>query len=104
MTWKLFIDDERFPIDENQVIARSVNEAIALMETNGCPIEINFDHDLGFNVNSGFDLVKWMVEKDLDENQTFIPSEFKFYVHSQNPVGAKNIESYLLNYLEVYPR
>lgn len=29
------------------------------------------------------------------------PADFKFYVHSQNYVGKKNIEEYLTSYLNV---
>jgi hypothetical protein len=28
-----------------------------------------------------------------------IPQDFQFYVHSKNPIGAKNIQMYLDNYL-----
>lgn len=100
MIWKMFIDDERFPVESDQVIVRSVQEAQVLIQEQGCPIEINFDHDLGDNVPSGFDLAKWLVEKDLDENGNFFPENFCFYVHSQNPTGRKNIEGLLYAYLD----
>lgn len=29
-----------------------------------------------------------------------IPKDFYFTVHSANPVGAKNIQEYLMNYLK----
>ena len=97
--WKLFIDDERYPIDETMVIARSVKDAIELINLNGCPIEINFDHDLGDNVPTGFDLAQWLVEKDLDENGMFLPNNFTYYIHSQNPIGRENIDKLLSQYL-----
>lgn len=102
MTWTLFIDDERFPTDETNVIARSVEQAIALIEEKGCPCVIHFDHDLGDNVPNGMDLAKWIVEKDLDNNQQFIPNGFKFYIHSQNPTGANNINGLLVPYLKMF--
>ena len=97
--WKLFIDDERYPIDETMVIARSVKDAIELINLNGCPIEINFDHDLGDNVPTGFHLAQWLVEKDLDENGSFLPNNFTYYIHSQNPIGRENIDKLLSQYL-----
>lgn len=98
---KLFLDDERFPPNSGDVwdIVRTVDEAKAYMEANGCPLFISFDHDLGEDQATGFDLVKWMVERDLDADGKFIPRLFTYYVHSQNPVGKKNIESYLDGYL-----
>ena len=90
MIWKMFIDDERFPVESDQVIVRSVEEAQKLIYKRGCPIEINFDHDLGDNVPTGFDLAKWLVEKDLDGNGNFISQDFRFYIHSQNPTGRES--------------
>lgn len=103
MEWKLFLDDERFPAnkDKDFIIARSFEEAVELIELQGCPIFISFDHDLGLE-KDGYDLAKYIVEKDLDNQLSFIPKEFGFYVHSQNSVGAKNIQSYLTKYLEIH--
>lgn len=103
MIWKLFLDDERFPAEKDKdfTIARSCEEAIELMTAQGCPIFISFDHDLGLE-KSGYDLAKYIVEKDLDTNLSFIPKEFSFYVHSQNNVGAKNIQTYLTQYLDMH--
>ena len=102
MTWVLFIDDERFPVDETNVIARSVEQAIALMDTNGCPHTIHFDHDLGDDVPTGMDLAKYIVEKDLDMNHQFIPQGFQFFIHSQNPQGERNIRGLLEPFLKMF--
>lgn len=98
---KLFLDDERFPPGDGEFwfIVRDVPEAITVMEQNGCPTFISFDHDLGTEL-SGYDLAHWMVERDLDQNGAFIPVDFDFYVHSQNFVGVVNIRSLLDNYLK----
>jgi len=99
---KLFLDDERFPPRDEAVwvIARTVPEAIAQME-HGCAKFISFDHDLGLGAaQTGYDLAHWMVERDMDQDGAFIPKDFAFYVHSQNPVGAANIQSLLDNYLK----
>lgn len=100
--WKLFIDDERMPVDESgYIICRDVETAKTLIDKMGCPIFISFDHDLGENRQTGYDLAKYIVEKDMDWFGTFIPSAFFFYVHSQNPVGKMNIQKYLDNYLKM---
>ena len=40
-----------------------------------------------------------MDEIDLDAREKFIPADFVFFVHSANPVGARNIKGYLNCYL-----
>ena len=98
-SYKLYVDDLRNPKgNEKYVIARSSREAIELMTLRGCPIFISFDHDLGGD-DIAMIIVKWMIERDLDLSGQFIPSKFEFNVHSANPVGAKNIQSLLDNYL-----
>jgi len=96
---KLYIDDIRDPKGEFDYIARTSNKAIQWMTFNGCPKFISFDHDLGGD-DTAIKVVKWMVEKDLDNNGTFIPIDFSFFVHSANPVGAANITGYLNAYLK----
>jgi hypothetical protein len=97
---KLFLDDERFPPDgPDWWIVRDMPEAIQYMEAHGCPLFISFDHDLGEGKHTGADLARWMVNRDLDTDGKFIPSEFTYYVHSQNPVGATNITGWLDGYL-----
>jgi hypothetical protein len=99
--YRLFIDDEREPAknDTDMVVVRSYKEAVAYMTRHGCPIFASFDHDLGSESPSGYFIAEWMVERDLNSNRGFIPVDFDFYVHSQNPVGAANIRNYLSNYL-----
>jgi hypothetical protein len=111
MSYRLFLDDIRTPSerDSDMVIVRSYEEAVTYVETHGCPSFISFDHDLSFNHYSGlpteektgYDFAKWLVKKDLDLSGKFIPEDFKFYVHSQNPVGAENIRSYLRMYFSI---
>lgn len=93
----LYIDDLRNP-QQPLDIARNSQEAINYVKQNGCPSYISFDHDLGGD-DTAMNFVKWLVEYDMDQNGTVIPENFDFNVHSANPVGAKNIESYLLSYL-----
>ena len=96
---KLWIDDFRNPPDDSWVVVRTVKDAIKFMQEYGCPEIISFDHDLGEN-DRGIDIVKWMVEKDIEMEGKFIPDNFKFYVHSANPIGKRNIEEILNRYLK----
>lgn len=99
MSWTLFLDDERFPkIEENFVIARNFNEAVELVRARGCPSFISFDHDLGDNSPTGKDFANWLIESDLN-GEINLPDDFKFHVHSANPVGRDNIISILNSYL-----
>jgi hypothetical protein len=102
MTYRLFIDDERYPPrDGNEwVIARNYEEVFDIIEERGMPSFISFDHDLGDDEPSGFHITKKLVELDMDGDQKF-PSEFQYYVHSANPVGKANIEGYIDNYMRV---
>lgn len=96
----LYLDDLRIPqTPKPWMIIRSYEIAVAWMERFGAPTVISFDHDLGEGVPSGYDLAKWMVEKDIDMSGRFLPKEFEFNVHSANPVGAENIRSLFDNYL-----
>ena len=114
MTWNLFIDDERNPEDvtwapwqvrekyrnEEWVVARNMWEVQSQMISHGAfPSFVSFDHDLGENQPSGHEIAKYMVDVDMMKETTGIPENFDFYVHSKNVVGAKNIKSYLENYL-----
>jgi hypothetical protein len=96
---KLYIDDIRTPKGNGYIIVRSSESAKEFMENNGCPEYISFDHDLGGD-DTAMIVVKWMVEKDLNSNGNFIPDDFRYNVHSANPVGAANIEGYLKSYLK----
>lgn len=99
--WLLFIDDERFPVDDGQnwKIARNLDETIALIREFGVPVHIAFDHDLGEGQPNGLEITQKMIEMDLDK-EIDIPQDMTFYVHSQNPVGRENIHSLLGNYLD----
>lgn len=101
MTYNLFIDDERYPPHDGRewIIARSMLEVEMLVEDIGMPAYVSFDHDLGHDQPSGMDIAKYMVDKDLNEERVF-PDDFGFTVHSANPVGARNIELYLKQYME----
>jgi hypothetical protein len=44
-------------------------------------------------------VVKRLVDMDLDANGRFIPSDFIYSVHSANPIGKRNIEGLLGEYM-----
>ena len=88
MTWKLFIDDERFPVDEGWVIARSSADAIAEIARRGWPSYISFDHDLGGD-DTTKPVVDWLICEVLDGNYRGAMPDY--YVHSQNPIGRDKI-------------
>ena len=116
MTYRLFIDDERDPIDVTWgsafeqaiyrnspwMIARSYAEVMEIVLSLGMPGMISFDHDLGKNTPTGYDIAKRLVELAMDAPDRYsFPAGFYYLVHSKNPVGAENIRSYLNNYLTV---
>jgi hypothetical protein len=102
---KLYLDDIRTPKNDDFIIVRSFQEAIKFVQENGIPNYISFDHDLGCDDSdniypSGYDFAKWLIEMDLDNLYKF-PEDFKFNVHSANPIGKRNIEGILNKYLEI---
>lgn len=115
MTYHLFIDDERYPADTGQdwVIVRSLNEMRDVVSRRGMPGFISFDHDLGDNVPTGFDIAKALVAADLDAQGDYpaspearglsgaLPADFAYTIHSQNPIGAANISGLLDPYLAI---
>jgi hypothetical protein len=115
MTYTLFLDDVREPNQvtwarfpqHNIAIVRNYDEFTKHVSTFGLPGFVCFDHDLddqhyyaGLSgksnygpVPTGYDCAKWLV--DFCENSG---NKFPDYVvHSMNPVGKKNIESYIEN-------
>jgi hypothetical protein len=104
MKWSLYIDDERMPkTAANWKIARNGNEAFSLIKKYGFPEHISFDHDLGCDsygtlLPTAYDFAKALGEKILD-GELVVPDNFTFNVHSANPLGAANIQSYMTNLL-----
>jgi hypothetical protein len=104
MKYNLFLDDIRtvdmvYPaIDVYFVIVRSYDACIAYIKENGLPEFMSFDNDLGEDENKivlpdGYAVAKWLVYKSgLDL------TNFKFKVHSANPVAKDQIEGLLNNY------
>ena len=109
----------QFYFENDWVIVRSFWEFCNYIQKFGLPDFISFDHDLAdehyndlfsdknwsiadsdivlkyddYSEKTGYECAKWLVDWCL-ENSKKIP---EFVVHSANPVGKKNIESYLNN-------
>jgi hypothetical protein len=100
ISWQLFLDDERFPADDNPywIIARNAEIAKKLCHKNGLPYYVSFDHDLG-EAEDGYHFAKWLIDQHLDGNK--LPRNFSYYVHSQNPVGKMNIETFIDNFMRI---
>ena len=112
----LFLDDIRNPTDcllymqikiedieiyrkEWQTV-RSYSEFVTWIVINGLPDFISFDHDLGLSElpeteeQNGMTCAKWLMNYCMD-NELQLP---EFLVHSQNPVGKKNVEGLLWHF------
>ena len=85
---KLFVDDLRNPPDQTWIIARSSEIALKMCAATW-PSELALDHDLG-GEDTVMVFLKGLYEM-WDETRP-IPS---WSIHSGNPVGRKNIESYM---------
>ncbi|MNE76849.1 hypothetical protein D3C80_1731100 [compost metagenome] len=86
--------------------------AVAYIKKHGFPEVVSFDHDLGMvaqpagelwvaheiEAPSGYDFAKWLAEQDMIE-PWMLKNNFRFYVHSANPVGAENIRGFMSNYI-----
>lgn len=103
---RLFIDDTRVPRqvglpNEDYTIVRDYATAIAIIEL-FAPQVISFDHDLQDYDKSGkewtgYDIAKTMIE--YDRHIPIFTKQFQYNVHSMNPVGKKNIENLLSDYM-----
>lgn len=86
---KIWLDDLRAPPD-GWSWAKTVQEAEDLLAKTEKDeeISISFDHDLGYQEKTGYDLAKFI------EYQTALGREWNvvhWQVHSMNPVGAEKI-------------
>lgn len=119
-SYNIFLDDVRIPtqvtwanvpIDQHYSVVRNFNEFTNLIMLRGLPKFVCYDHDLsdchyGHGLNNdeipygeykertGYDCAKWLVAYCFDRNIKHPP----YVVHSKNPIGKKNIESYINSY------
>jgi hypothetical protein len=99
----LYLDDVRFPYmtytnldakigipSPEWTLVRTVESAKELLSF-GLVRVISFDHDLGMG-DTGYDLIKWIHKNNHWHNIEQI------YVHSANPIGARNIKQFADRY------
>ena len=98
--YKLFIDDERFPTKPDWFVARTSEQAITAIKNYGFPKEIAFDHDLGDD-DTVINFLNFLSDYVIDNNIR-IPKDFKYSIHSQNPVGKENIDSKMKQLLKYF--
>lgn len=116
MSYNLFIDDERVPMDvkwgtwQDQalyrdgdwIIARNWFDVLEIVITFGFPKLISFDHDLGDGEKTGYEIAQRLCDIVMDGDP--LPEKFYYLVHSKNPVGAENIRKYMDNFLEFHSK
>ena len=73
------------------VWVKSFDEFCNYIIKNGLPEFVSFDHDLGKGLPKGLDCAKWLVEY-CRKHKINLP---KFYVHSANPNGQREINALL---------
>ena len=66
----------------------------------GFPKEIAFDHDLGDD-DTVINFLNFLSNYFIDNNIR-IPKDFKYSIHSQNPVGKENIDSKMKQLLKYF--
>lgn len=107
MSYNLFLDDLRTVKmvykdreESDFVIVRNVTNFKMTILEKGLPDFISFDNDLGLDehgelAEDGYAAARWLVyESGLDLRN------LNYYVHSANPVAAKQIEGLLKNYIQ----
>ena len=119
--YNIFLDDIRvptdvtwanIPADQHYSLVRSYKEFVDLIALRReVPKYVCYDHDLadthyghGLNNNeipyesykekTGYDAAKWLVNYCMERGIKHPP----YVVHSMNPIGKQNIESYINSY------
>ena len=86
---KLWIDDVR-PAPDGFDWIKTASDAVQYLVENWAAVTVvSFDHDLGDDSESGYDVLTW-IERRVAEGYRF-PGEMR--VHSANPVGRQNMEA-----------
>lgn len=90
--YHLYLDDIRTPKQDHWIVVRTPNAFRQMILDKGhLPEAISLDHDLGEGLESGYDVMHWLIELSLDHG---LPLEdVDLGSHSANPVGRKNILS-----------
>ena len=97
--------------DEEWIIVRNYNDFVDFFTQNveiikNSDLFIAYDHDLSdehynpdienseYKEKTGYDCAKWLCEYCLDNGVKYP----EYYIHSMNPVGKQNIDSYIANF------
>jgi len=88
----IYLDDLR-PCPERFVLAKDVTQCCIFIQNNEVNI-LSLDHDLG-ETETGYDLVKWLVEVGAD-NPKIYPKII--FLHTADPVGRRNMFQLLDRY------
>lgn len=91
---RLFVDDVRAAPDDSWTVVRDVESAIKYIRQ-FLPHTISLDHDAG-DTGTFMPLVYFIGEKY--QNDTFWADDLGILIHSDNPVGAQNIQNVLEEY------
>lgn len=89
---RVWLDDVRPMPEHFDVHVKTAQEAIDLLKT-GKVTRMSLDHDLGNDFMTGYDVAKF-VEQAAFEG-TLAP--LRFSLHTDNPVGRKNMAAALRN-------
>ena len=99
---RIFLDDERLPIEDGEpwFIARTVEEMFALIEqgsARGDPVTcISFDHDLGADETEAKHAVQRIIDTKIDQPNSY-PSLDTIIFHTANIVEIENMAAKLRN-------
>ena len=110
MSYNLIVDDERtinnivhytgnsFYKTLKWHIVRNYDDFCSIINEKGLPNIISFDHDLGEfkdgKERSGKTCAEFIIDYCIDNNLNFP----RYYVHSANPRGVKNIEGLIIDF------
>jgi len=83
---KVWLDDWREE-PEGWLRTLTVEETIEAIESFNV-VELSLDNDLGIGLREGIEVMDWLEQRLLCHE--ILPPE-KMYVHSQNPVAARNM-------------
>jgi len=118
--YNLFLDDLRIPThvtwvnvpkDQHYSVVRNYQEFVDIITLRGLPKFVCYDHDLNdvhyghglqgddipydsYTEKTGYDAAKWLVDYCMKTSVKHPP----YVVHSMNPIGKCNIESYIESY------
>jgi 5'-nucleotidase len=91
MSWKLFLDNERYPKNTSWLVARSVDEAKSLISQHGYPAEMSLEYDLGSGNQTGLEFLKSLSDGVLSSWPNLEFPDAELDCHSTDPEGRCKI-------------